>query len=467
MDATLTTQDIDQLQRLRASILAFQRSIAALPADQQSNPHNEQFNNLRLRVKALLNEPEFDKKVAPAVTEEMLADRFPSVVLPRVSMVVLLGVMLALTGLGVNSVILEYPLVNGIACCVSSGGMLLVMGSFVVLGMGSSRRRLTNLGDLYQRCSSLLYAVDHTLTMAIPGFDAHPAEDIPNIASVVDLTLDSLEAQKMDWQQKLRSLESQRLSMGDNVPMDLNLTLDYIKRELNRVRYEIDRLNGRLDAAASPDDPSDYSAADTFATDRQRLHSLGGPMGGSESPSPLGALPSGARPLTHPPVNPVPSKPEEPADSFDMFSPPRPREEATPPPFAPTPSSFEPASPAFEPQPFPPQNQPDEPFNPIAAEESPPSARREIPPDIDSAEPATNVPDTTPTAPIEENMNVPQALADVETEHRDESSSPAQKVDAGIMGTMLDMEAEERTPPPSPDHDTDSDAADDTKPPSA
>lgn len=255
----LTQPELDRLQRLRASVLAFQRMIGSLPADEQKNNYNEQFNQLHAEAKALLKEQGFDKRVAKAITEDILADRNKKVVIPRLSAVVIFGVILALAGLGVNSIVLEDVVVNSLACVVSSGGMLLVVGALGVLGATNLRRqqRLTNLGDLYLRCDALLYQIDHTLNTALPNFADRPAVEVPEIPSVVELALDSLDRQVGDWQQKLTMLEEQRLSLGSDAPLELMVNIDFVQRELNRVRQEIDRLNGRVEVSArSEEEPA-------------------------------------------------------------------------------------------------------------------------------------------------------------------------------------------------------------------
>ena len=242
---SLDTQD--RLQRLRVSVLAFQSEIAPLPADQQSNPRNEQFNQLRLEAIALLKEADFDKQVPKAKTADTVTDRSQRTLIPRLSAIVILGVILALFGLGINSIILEDLIINSLGCLISTGGMLLIIGAFVVLGVSQmkSRQRLTNYGELYQHCNELLYEIHHALNMTIPDVSDRPAENIPEIASVIDLMLDSLHAQAADWQQKLRTLEEQRLSLGSDAPMELTINIDFVRRKLNRVRKEIDSLQGR------------------------------------------------------------------------------------------------------------------------------------------------------------------------------------------------------------------------------
>ena len=247
----LTPPELDQLQRLRATVIAFQNIIAALPADEQDNGRNEQFNQLRLEAQALLKEQGFDKRVARAMTEDVLAERAQKVILPRLSAIVILGVILALLGLGINSIILDEFVINSLACLISSGGMFLIIGAFGVWGLVNTRRRLSNLGDLYVRSTTLLHEIDHALTMAIPVLANRPLVDIPPTPSVVELVLDSLHKQAADWQQKLRTLEEQRLRLGLDSPQELGITVDFAQRELDRVRRELDRWQGRTEASAA------------------------------------------------------------------------------------------------------------------------------------------------------------------------------------------------------------------------
>jgi len=252
---TFTPEALDQLQRLRVSALAFQNEVAPLPAGEQNNARNEQFNQLRLEVKALLKEPGFDKRAPKAMTEELLAERSQKAILPRLSAIVILGVILVLVSLWVNSIFLD-DIITILACLVSLGGMALISGALVVLGLTNLRpRRLTNFGDLYQRCNTLVYEINHTLNMAIPDLADRSAMDMPEISSVVELALDSLGKQAADWQQKLRALEEQRLSLGPNAPLELAVNIDFVKRELNRAQREIDRLRGRVELPGTIPEP--------------------------------------------------------------------------------------------------------------------------------------------------------------------------------------------------------------------
>jgi hypothetical protein len=251
------TETLDQLQRLRLSIISFQNEIAPLPAGDQSNERNEQFNYLRLEAKALLQDPEFDKKVPPAMTEDLMVQRSQRRIAPRLSTIVILGVVLALLGLGINSVILEDVLINSLGCLVSTLGMLLVVGALAVSGMNAlPQRGLTNLGDLYQLCQLLLFTINHVLNMDIPDPANRSAPDIPEIPSAVELALDSLNKQVLDWQQKLRALEEQRLSLGMEAPMELSINIDYVRRELNRTQAKMDRLYGRTELPSPPEAPT-------------------------------------------------------------------------------------------------------------------------------------------------------------------------------------------------------------------
>lgn len=247
--ASFTSQELDQLQQLRVSVLAFQNMIGALPADEQNNARNEQFNQLRLEARALLKDRGFEKKVTKAVTQDILSERQQQTILPRLSGIVIFGVILALLGLGINAVILDDLFINSLGCLVSSGGMALVIGALLVWTWTSSRRRLSTLGELYLNGKALLYEIHHALNQAIPGLADPSATALPEPPSVVELLLDSLNKQAHDWQQKLHDLEEQRLSLAPNAPLVLKINADFVQRELNRVRQEIDRLQGRMESA--------------------------------------------------------------------------------------------------------------------------------------------------------------------------------------------------------------------------
>jgi hypothetical protein len=253
----LSAESLDQLQRLRLSVLSFQNEIAPLPANKQSNQQNEQFNALRIAAKTLLSDPDFDQKILPATTENLIIERSQQKIAPRLSTIVIMGVTLALLGLGLNSVILDDVLVNSLGCLVSTLGMILVVGALLVSGMNAlPRRQLTNFGDLYQLCRTLLFEIEHALNMDIPNQAARPAPDVPEIPSAVNLALDSLNKQVLDWHQKLRALEEQRVSLGNEAPLELKINIDFVQRELNRAQTKMDQLHGRTELPMPPKTPA-------------------------------------------------------------------------------------------------------------------------------------------------------------------------------------------------------------------
>jgi hypothetical protein len=94
------------------------------------------------------------------------------------------------------------------------------------------------------------------LNMDMPDLADRPAPDIPEIPSAVELALDSLNKQAVDWQQKLRTLEEQRISLGPDAPLELTVNIDFVKRELNRVQQEMDRLRGRVELPLAAEEVS-------------------------------------------------------------------------------------------------------------------------------------------------------------------------------------------------------------------
>ena len=257
---------LDRLQRLRISVIAFQNKIAPLPAGQQNDTLNELFNQLRLEAKAMLKTQGFDKRVPQAITKELVSERSQKSMIPRISAIVIFGVILALLGLGINSVILEDVIINSLGCLISTVGMLLIFSAFAVVGISNlgERRHITNLGDLYQRSDALLYEINHALNMAIPGIADRPPVSVPEIPSTVELALDSLGKQATDWQQKLRMLEEQRLSLGPDAPLELTVNIDFVKREMERVGKAMDRLRGRELPAAT--EKENLASADSIET---------------------------------------------------------------------------------------------------------------------------------------------------------------------------------------------------------
>lgn len=249
--AGLTSLELDQLQQLRVSVLAFQSVIATLPADAQNDARNEQFNRLRLEAKALLKDSDFDNRVSKAITQESLQSR-QRAISPRLLGIVIFGVILALLGLGVNSVILEDFVINSLACLVSTGGMALVIGAFLVWVGSNMRRRLSNLGELYLGCTAMLDEINGTLNRALPGLANQAKNGSPQTASIVELALDSLYKQAADWQNKLRMLEDQQFHAGTVMPLEVKLNLDFVQRELRQVRQEIEHLSRPTEVGYSP-----------------------------------------------------------------------------------------------------------------------------------------------------------------------------------------------------------------------
>jgi hypothetical protein len=153
-----TPEALGQLQLLRGSILDFKAILEALPETERSPDLNQQFNQFRLETRALLGDS-LSEEVPRAITGDVTTDR-------KISLVVIFGVILALTGLGINTVILEDVLVNSLGCCISSGGMLLVIGGFVVLSLKHAKARISTVADLSQLNDLLLLQIDHRLKMA-------------------------------------------------------------------------------------------------------------------------------------------------------------------------------------------------------------------------------------------------------------------------------------------------------------
>jgi hypothetical protein len=242
--ASLAQQELDDLQRIQALALAFQRLIANLDANEQHDDYNEQFNRIRFEALAILRKNGWDLNVPKAVTQRVLAERSQKVT-TRLSGIVIIGVILALVGLGVNSIILEDFLINSLGCLVSSGGILLVIGAFAVWGAINTRRQLTNMGDLYLRCDILIQELNQVLSSIIPGYASRAEVEVPRLPSAAALAIDSLEKQAADWRQKLETLKQQRLVLGPNEPPELTANFNFVLRELDRIEYELADLNQR------------------------------------------------------------------------------------------------------------------------------------------------------------------------------------------------------------------------------
>ena len=171
--------ELEQLQTLRASVADFKAIVDGLSEDNRNAEYNEQFNQLRTESRALLKGG-FTEDVPKAITGDVSKDR-------SLSLIVILGVILALIGLGINAIVLEDVMVNSLGCCISSGGMLLLIGAFAVLAMKNVRERVTQANDLGQRCDLLLYQLDHALRMAGVGTPGSPAATVgPQIRPTSD-----------------------------------------------------------------------------------------------------------------------------------------------------------------------------------------------------------------------------------------------------------------------------------------
>lgn len=149
--------ELDRLKKFRASAADFKELISLLPPEYRSVDHNRQFNELRSEGQALLKGPFADD--VPEASLGGLGDAGP------ISMIVISGVILALVGLGINSIILDDVLINSLGCCVSSGGMLLIVGALGVLINKNIRGRTTANADLNYQCDLLLYQIDHRLAL--------------------------------------------------------------------------------------------------------------------------------------------------------------------------------------------------------------------------------------------------------------------------------------------------------------
>lgn len=162
--------ELERLAQFRQSLAEFKELIANLPADTRSFDHNRQFNELRAEAQLLLKAPFVDDGVPLAATGH-------SAITGAVSLIVVLGVLLALVGFGINAIILEDVLINSLGCCVSSGGMLLVIGAFGVLVTKQFRDRITPAGEMNYLVDLLIYQVDHRLAMV-----GQEATEIPQTA---------------------------------------------------------------------------------------------------------------------------------------------------------------------------------------------------------------------------------------------------------------------------------------------
>lgn len=168
---SFTPDELSQLRRLRKSVADFAAMVKSLPPALRHADYNAQFNELRAEARALLKGP-FTEEVPRAITGSFSRDR-------ALSAIVILGVLLALVGFGINSVILDDVLVYSLGCCVSSGGMLLVLGALGVLAMKLVRDRVSTGAELSYRAELLLYQLDHRLYMEGNGAPAQPEAPAP------------------------------------------------------------------------------------------------------------------------------------------------------------------------------------------------------------------------------------------------------------------------------------------------
>jgi len=236
--------ELDELKQTRNLVFAFQQMIAHLDATEQNDGYNEQFNKYRFHAKNLLQDDGFESQVPKAINAAGLAQRAQKTNV-RLSLIVFMGVLLALVGLGINSIILDDFLVNSLGCLISTGGTLLIIGALIVLGIAAGRRKMTNLGQLYQLCEVLLVKIDQTLTQTIPDYPNHLNESSPETPTASTLMLDSLEKQTDDWNEKLSQLKQQRNTLGPAAPVDLNANITFIERELQRIEFQITDLQKR------------------------------------------------------------------------------------------------------------------------------------------------------------------------------------------------------------------------------
>lgn len=317
----LSAQDLAKLRRLRASVLAFQTKIAPLPAQEFNDADNEQFNQFRRETKIILKSAGFDREVPRAITQETRTERVQKVLVPRLFGIMTIGVFLVLVGLGVNSIILDQLIINVMSCLVSSTGMLLVIGTFVVYQINQSSSRLSNYADLYQRCEALLGQIDAALAAAGVG-------DLNTVPTVAELALDSLRNLAADWESKLAGLEAQAAVTPSP---EMMTSLDYVRRELGRVRAEQAKLEapavaqpamlpaGRPEPAppAAPVAPPAVAEPSPEIIEQASAHTMGMPLSKMKAPPPPKKSGDGPPPAA-----------EERAGAYTLDMPPVSRDEA-------------------------------------------------------------------------------------------------------------------------------------------
>ena len=108
--------ELARLKKFRASVADFKELISALPPEHRSVDYNRQFNELRSEGQALLKGSFTDD--VPKASLGGWGDAGP------ISIIVVSGVILALVGLGINSIILDDVLINSLGCAVTDLGIL-------------------------------------------------------------------------------------------------------------------------------------------------------------------------------------------------------------------------------------------------------------------------------------------------------------------------------------------------------
>ncbi len=243
--AEFTQDELLELQRIRALVLSLQHKIANLDAGEQHDAYNDQFNRLRFEASAILSDPTFDAAVPKAVSASVLAERSQKSI-ARLSTLVVVGVVVALVGLGINSVILEDLLVNTVGCLTGAVGMFIVLGALVAMGISIPRRRLTNMAELYRLCDQLVQRLDEVLAAAIPNYQDMADVPRPEFPTAAQMMLDSLEKQAADWNQKLAELTEQQRALGAHTVLELNQAIDFVRREIQRIEMEMSSLRDRF-----------------------------------------------------------------------------------------------------------------------------------------------------------------------------------------------------------------------------
>lgn len=154
----LDTAESEALRQVRLSLSDFRAMLASLPDNHRSVEHNQQFNQFRTETVALLG-GEIAQEVPAAVTGDATTDR-------SISLIVVGGVLVALVGLGMNALVTDDLLVNGLGCLTSLSGTLLVAGGFGVLAYKNYQERVNSISQLRERTDLLMLQIDHRLRLA-------------------------------------------------------------------------------------------------------------------------------------------------------------------------------------------------------------------------------------------------------------------------------------------------------------